>query len=58
MMTEFILRLTPADLSVINEGLQEVKLRLAAPLVDKINAQIRAQTENTNNQDRPPDEPG
>lgn len=40
---EFVLTLTLADLSTINDGLQEVRLRLAAPLIAKINAQIAEQ---------------
>jgi len=42
-MTEFILKLSAEDIAVIDLGLQEVKLRLAGPLVQKINAQIQAQ---------------
>lgn len=66
-MIEYLLKLTPADLAVLDQGLQEVKLRLASPLVAKINSQIEAQqraaTEEVRSQalqqqQRPQDEPG
>ena len=43
-MNEFLLKLAPADLSVLDKALQEMPYKLAAPLVAKINAQINAQT--------------
>ena len=43
-MTEYLLKLTPADLAALDRALQELPFRLAAPLVAKINAQINAQT--------------
>lgn len=66
-MNEYLLRLTPADLAVIDQGLQEVKLRLASPLVAKMNAQIAAQQQAAaeaaqlpaqQQEQRPQDEPG
>lgn len=42
-MTEFLLKLTTDDLTIIDMGLQEVKLRLSLPLLKKINAQIQEQ---------------
>jgi hypothetical protein len=42
---EFILKLTEEDLSVINLGLQEVKMRLAVPVVNKINQQLKEREE-------------
>lgn len=44
MMNEYLFKLTPADLSVIDKALQEMPFRLAHPLIAKINAQITAQT--------------
>jgi hypothetical protein len=51
-MTEYLLKLTPADLGVIDRALQEIAHKFAAPLIAKINAQLQAQ------QERPKDEPG
>ena len=54
-MNEFLLKLAPADLSVLDKALQEMPYKLAAPLVAKINAQIREQQHPP---EGPPDEPG
>lgn len=54
-MTEYLLKLTPADLAALDRALQELPFRLAAPLVAKINAQIREQQQPP---EVPPDEPG
>lgn len=43
-MTEYLLKLTPADLAAMDRALQDLPFRIAAPLIDKINAQIAAQT--------------
>lgn len=51
-MTEYLLKLTPADLAAMDRALQDLPFRIAAPLIDKINAQIKAQQ-----QQRAPDEP-
>lgn len=40
---EYTLKLTVEELSVINLGLQEVKMRLAVPIIQKINQQITEQ---------------
>lgn len=40
---EYTLKLTVEELSVINLGLQEVKMRLAVPTIQKINQQITEQ---------------
>lgn len=44
MLSEVTLRLTMADLSVLDKALGGLLYREAAPLVAKINAQINAQT--------------
>lgn len=51
-MTEYLFKLTPADLSVLDRALQEapMPLRMSLPLLNKINAQIQAQQ-------TPPEEP-
>ena len=53
-VNEFILKLTPADMAIIDRALQEMPFRVAAPLIDKINAQLQAQQQ----QQRPQDEAG
>jgi hypothetical protein len=53
---EWRLTLDDEDLTAINEGLQEVKLRLSAPVIAKINRQIAEQK--ADQQERPQDEPG
>ena len=40
---EYTLTLTEADLQLINNGLQELPMKFAAPLVMKINKQITEQ---------------
>ena len=50
-MTEFLLKLTPADVAVLDRALQEMPYRLAAPLIDKINAQLQAQQQKQGRQD-------
>ena len=40
-MNTFTITLTEADLQVINAGLQELPMRIAAPLVVKINGQLQ-----------------
>lgn len=52
-MSEYLLKLTPADIAVLDRALQEMPYRLAAPLVDKLNAQIREQQQRP---EVPPDE--
>jgi hypothetical protein len=44
-MNEVTLRLTLDDLAAIDRALQDAPFRIAAPLIDKINAQLMAQQE-------------
>jgi hypothetical protein len=50
-VSEYLLKLTPADLSVIDRALQEMPFRIAAPLINKINAQIAAQQQQSRSAD-------
>ena len=40
---EYVLKLTPQDLQVLNQALGELQYKLAAPLIAKINKQIKEQ---------------
>jgi hypothetical protein len=40
VMNEYTLKLDDRDLGIINNALQDVALKLAAPLIQKINKQI------------------
>lgn len=42
-MNEYLFKFTPADIAVLDKALQEMPYRLVAPLIAKINAQIKAQ---------------
>ncbi len=42
-MIEYTIKLTEQDLATINAGLQELPMKIAAPLVVKINQQLREQ---------------
>lgn len=50
---EFVLRFSAADIAAIDRALQEMPYRLAAPLIDKINAQLQAQQQQQRQQDEP-----
>jgi len=40
-MNEYLIMLTSTDLQTINAGLQELPMKIAAPLIMRINAQLQ-----------------
>lgn len=57
MPSEFSLRFTTADLATLDRALGALPYKDVAALIQRINRQIAEQQQNTNNNDRPQDEP-